>query len=332
MASITKKIIAVVGATGNQGSSVAHTFSSLTNWQVRAITRNSSSEKAIQLANIGCEVVQANLTDVASLSRAFEGVHAIFLNTDFWEVYRASALAGHDPEESAKIGFNSEVQHGKNAVLAAVSVPTLERFVYSALGPMNAASNGKYPTSFHWETKAAMVEHIEKEQPNLATKTSFIYLGAYATNPLLMAKLDPNSGEYKAVVPCSGATRFPIINESKSTGVFVRALIEDEAPGTKLLAYDSYLTMDQALETWSKVTGKPAKLISLSLDQMHHLTRLPYEVLWAPAYMEEYGYMAGISNFIEPHQLKKKVATASWEEWLKARDIDELLSVKPANI
>ncbi|KAI1183870.1 NAD(P)-binding protein [Nemania serpens] len=330
MASNTKKIIAIVGATGNQGSSVAHTFLSLNNWHVRAITRNPSSEKAAQLAKLGYEVVQADLTDVASLSRAFEGVHAIFLNTDFWEVYRASILAGRDSEESAKIGFNSEVLHGKNAVLAAAGVPTLERLVYSALGPMKSASNGKYPTSYHWETKAAIVEHIEKEQPNLAKKTSFIYLGAYATNPLLMPKPDPNSGEYKVVVPCSGATRFPIIDETKSTGIFVRALIEDEAPGTKLLAYDSYLTTDQALEAWSRVTGKPARLVSLSLDQMHHLTRLPYEVLWAPAYMEEFGYMAGVSNFIEPHHLKKTVTTPSWEEWLKTRDIHELLSASPA--
>ncbi|KAI1196785.1 NAD(P)-binding protein [Nemania serpens] len=330
MASNTKKIIAVVGATGNQGSSVAHTFSSLTNWHVRAITRDSASGKAIQLANLGCEVVEADLKDVASLSRAFEGVHAIFLNTDFWEVYRASTLAGHDADESAKIGFNTELQHGKNAVLAAASVPSLERLVYSALGPMNAASNGKYSTSYHWETKAAIVEHIEKEQPDLARKTSFIYIGAYATNPLLMPKLNPNSGEYEVVVPCSGTTRFPIADERKSTGVFVRALIEDESPGTKLLAYDSYLTISQALETWSQVTGKPAKLVSLSLDEMHHLTRLPYEVLWAPAYMEEFDYMAGISSFIEPHHLKKKVTTPSWEEWLRNRDIDELLSVKPA--
>ncbi|KAI1109820.1 hypothetical protein F5Y14DRAFT_431207 [Nemania sp. NC0429] len=317
-----QKIIAVIGATGNQGSSVAHTFSLLTNWRVRAITRNCSSEKAIQLLNLGCEVVQADLTDVASLSRAFEGVHAIFLNTDFWEVYRASALSGYDPESSSKIGFDTEIQNGKNAVLVAASVPTLERLVYSALGPMNAGSKGKYPNSYHWETKAAIVEHIEKEQPDLAKKTSFIYIGAYATNSLLAPKLNPNSGEYEVVVPCSGATRFPITDETKSTGVFVRALIEDEAPGTKLLAYDSYLTMDQAVETWSKVTGKPAKLVSLSLDEMHHLTHLPYEVLWAPAYMEEYGYMAGISNFIEPHHLKGKVTTPSWEEWLKKRHMD----------
>ncbi|KAI0478346.1 NAD(P)-binding protein [Xylaria cf. heliscus] len=326
MASIAKKIVAIIGATGNQGSSVARTFSSLPNWHVRAITRQPSSEKATQLANLGCEVVQADLEDVASLSRAFDGAHAIFLNTDFWASFRASALAADDPEKSSKLGYETEVMHGKNAVQVAANVPTLERLVYSALGPMNRASNGKYPTSYHWETKAAIVDYIEQEQPELAKKTSVIYIGAYVTNPLLTPKLDPTSGEYKVVINCSGATRFPITNETQSTGLFVRALIEDEAPGTKLLAYDSYLTIDQAIETWSRVTGKPAKLISVTLEQMHKLTGLPYEVLWAPSYMEEFGYMAGISNHIEPHQLTQKVITPSYEDYLRTRDVNQLLS------
>ncbi|KAI0449498.1 hypothetical protein F5B21DRAFT_494158 [Xylaria acuta] len=328
MASATKKIIAVIGATGNQGSSVARTFAPLPNWHVRAITRQPSSEKATQLATLGCEVVQADLTDIISLSRAFEGAHAIFLNTDFWAAFRGSALAGDDPEKSSKLGYEAEVLHGKNAVQAAAGVLTLEKLVYSALGPMNRASNGKYPTSYHWETKAAIVDYIENEQPDLAKKSSFIYIGAYVTNPLLIPKPDPKTGEYKVVINCSGKTRMPITNETQSTGVYVRALVEDEAPGTKLLAYDSYLTIDQAVETWSRVTGKPVKLISVTLEQMHKLTGAPYEVLWAPAYLEEFGYMAGISNHIEPHQLKKKVTTPSYEDYLKTNDVNQLLSTE----
>ncbi len=328
MAYHSKNTIAVIGATGNQGSSVAKTFSSLPNWHVRAITRLPSSEKAKQLADLGCEIFQADLMDIASLSRAFEGAHAIFLNTDFWAAFRASALAGDGPEKSSKIGFETEVQHGKNAVLAAAGVPTLERLIYSALGPMNVASKGKYPASYHWETKAAIVVYIQKEQPDLASKTSFIYLGAYATNPFLMPKPDTDSGEYKMVIPCSGKTRFPIIDETKSTGVFVRALIEDEESGVKLLAYDSYLAIEQAVEAWSKVTGKPATLIQLSLEQINKLTGVPFEVLWGPAFIEEFGYMAGVDGFIEPSQLRNAVTIPSYEEWLKTRDVDQLLSRK----
>ncbi|KAI0202419.1 hypothetical protein F4808DRAFT_421559 [Astrocystis sublimbata] len=327
MTTSTKKTIAIIGATGNQGSSVAHTFLSLPNWHVRAITRDPTSQKASELADLGCEVVQADLTDIASLTRAFAGAHAIFLNTDFWATFRAATLAGESADKSSKLGFEAEVLHGKNAVQAAAGISTLEILVYSALGPMNRASGGKYPTSYHWETKAAIVDYIENEQPALAKKTSFIYLGAYVTNPHLMPKRDPVSGDYGMIISCSGSTKFPITNETKSTGVFVRALVEEEGPGTKLLAYDSYLTLDEAVGAWSRVTGKQAGLTTVTLEEMHKLTGVPYEVLWAPSYMEEFGYMAGISNYIEPHQLKGKVTTPSYEDYLRTRDVDQLLSV-----
>ncbi|KAI0505464.1 NAD(P)-binding protein [Xylaria bambusicola] len=326
MTSHPRKTIAIIGATGNQGFSVAETFSSLPGWHIRAITRSPSSDKAKELAQMGCEIVQADLADIPSLSRAFDGAHAIFLNTDFWATYRASALAGDDPEKSAKLGFETEIQHGKNAALAAAAVPTLERLVYSALGPMNAASGGKYPTSYHWETKALIVNYIEKEQPELAGKISFVYMGAYATNPLLSPKPDASTGEYRALLPCSGKTRMPICDETRSPGPFVRALVEDEAAGVKLLAYDSYLTMEEAVEAWSRVTGKSATVVALSIDEMSRRTGVPHEVLWAPAFVEEFGFMAGVEGFIEPAQLQKKVTTASYEEWLRTRDMNQLLS------
>ena len=183
-------------------------------------------------------MVQADLSDLGSLSRAFDGVHAVFLNTDFWGSYRTSLASGADDDRSRKLGFDTEVAHGKNAVDSAAGIQTLERLVYSALGPMKAASGRKYSNSFHWETKASIVEYIEKRHPELAAKTSFLYLGAYSTNPFLLPKISPNGGEYIMALPAGKDTRFPIIDTVRSTGAFVRALVEDENPGTKLLAYD----------------------------------------------------------------------------------------------
>lgn len=66
------KIIAVIGATGAQGGSVAEQFLQLDGWQVRAITRNADSDKAKALASKGAEVVTADCWDEASLIKAFE--------------------------------------------------------------------------------------------------------------------------------------------------------------------------------------------------------------------------------------------------------------------
>jgi uncharacterized protein YbjT (DUF2867 family) len=83
-----KKVIAVIGATGAQGGSLARAILEDEHgpFAVRAITRNPSSDKARALAARGAEVVEANLDDKASLERAFQGAYGAFCVTNFWEV------------------------------------------------------------------------------------------------------------------------------------------------------------------------------------------------------------------------------------------------------
>lgn len=313
-----KKIIVVVGATGNQGGSVAHTFLALPTWHVRCITRDLSSPASKDLATLGAEVVQADLFDISSLSQAFANANAIFLNTNFWERYRADA-----PEDAGKdislLSYTQEVSHGTNAAVAAAGVPSLDRFVYSSLSPLKKHSQGKYSQSQHANSKCAIVEYIETSQPELAKKTSIIYLGAYNTNALLTPNLDPASGMYKFVVPMKKETRIPIVDPKTSTGPFVRCLIEDEEPGTNFLAHDkdSYLNMEELVGVWSSVTGKEARLVAVSIDFMHKQFGVPMELLDTPAYISEYGYTAGIESLVRPAQLKNPPATKSFAEWLK---------------
>jgi NmrA-like family len=313
-----RKLIVVVGATGNQGSSVAKQFLTLGNWHVRAVTRDPSSPAAQALASAGAQVVKADLSDPTSLSIVFDGAHAIFVNTDFWGHY-LSLRAGTE-EEKQKNGHTAlgiEIQNGKNAAIAAASVPTLERYVYSALGPMKKVSNGKYYRSHHWNSKAAVVEYIETELPDLAKKASFIYLGAYANNRLINPKVDPVTGIYKFVFPFKKELKMPVILHEESTGKFVQALIENEDPGTKLLAYNIYPTLGDITEIWSKVSGKTADIVEITPEIMHEQSGLPWEVLEGALYLPEYGYMAGVDGFIEPSQLKVPVQIRSFEDYLK---------------
>ena len=84
-----KKIIAVVGATGAQGGGLARAILSDPNseFAVRAVTRKPESEKAHALAALGAEVVAADLNDVDSLVRAFEGAYGAFCVTNYWELF-----------------------------------------------------------------------------------------------------------------------------------------------------------------------------------------------------------------------------------------------------
>lgn len=82
-----KKILAVVGATGMQGGGLVRAIvgDPESGFAARALTRDVNSDKAKALAQLGVEVVQANLDDVASLQRAFRGAYGVFCLTNFWE-------------------------------------------------------------------------------------------------------------------------------------------------------------------------------------------------------------------------------------------------------
>ena len=82
-----KKIIAVVGATGAQGSGLVRAIMSDVNsdFTARALTRNVNSDKAKELAELGAEVVTADVDNLESLKKAFQGAYGAFCVTFFWE-------------------------------------------------------------------------------------------------------------------------------------------------------------------------------------------------------------------------------------------------------
>ena len=70
MLSDNKKLIAVIGATGQQGGAVVRALQAGSQFTVRALTRN--PDKHRELAG---EVVKADLNRPETLKAAFEGAH-----------------------------------------------------------------------------------------------------------------------------------------------------------------------------------------------------------------------------------------------------------------
>ena len=88
MSNTNNKIIAVVGATGNQGGSVTrHLIKN--GWKIRALTRNKKSEKSQKLHSLGpnVEIVQAELSDIDSLKKALSGIYGVFLCYNFFRIW-----------------------------------------------------------------------------------------------------------------------------------------------------------------------------------------------------------------------------------------------------
>ena len=75
-----KTLIAVIGATGQQGGAVVRALQANNQFKVRALTRNPRRHR--ELAQ---EVVEADLNRLETLEAAFAGAHGVFLATSFWE-------------------------------------------------------------------------------------------------------------------------------------------------------------------------------------------------------------------------------------------------------
>src|ERR1700741_4799291 len=120
MSSNNKKLIAVIGATGQQGGGVLRALQASGQFKVRALTRNPDKHR-----DLAEEVVEADLNRPETLTAALEGAHGVFLVTNFRE-------KGAD-----------ELKQATAAVRAAKDTG-VKHFIWSTLPNVEAISGGKF--------------------------------------------------------------------------------------------------------------------------------------------------------------------------------------------
>src|SRR6266853_1112627 len=132
-----KKLIAVIGATGQQGGAVVRALQPNSQFKVRALSRD--PDKHRELAD---EIVRADLNLPETHSSAFEGAHGVFLVTNFWE------QGTDEPKEAT-------------AAVRAAKDAGVKHFVWSTLPDVEAISGGKFDVP-HFTGKAK-IDRIVKE-------------------------------------------------------------------------------------------------------------------------------------------------------------------------
>jgi uncharacterized protein YbjT (DUF2867 family) len=129
MLSNNKKLIAVVGATGQQGGGVVRELQASGQFKIRALSRNPGKHR--ELAD---EVALADLNRPETLKAAFEGAHGVFLVTNSWE-------PGADEHKQA------------TAALRAAKDAGVEHLIWSTLPDVEAISGRKFDVP-HFTGKA----------------------------------------------------------------------------------------------------------------------------------------------------------------------------------
>lgn len=167
-----KKIIAVVGATGAQSGGLARAIlrDPTGGFVARAITRNAVSDNAKELAKAGAAVVSADMDDVSSLNKAFEGAYGAFCVTNYWE---------HFSPEKEITQAKALAQAAKNAGLKHALWSTLEDTRKSV--PLNddrmPTLAGKYKVP-HFDTKGESNHFFS----DLGVPTTFLLTSFYWDN------------------------------------------------------------------------------------------------------------------------------------------------------
>tara|TARA_Y100001968_G_scaffold312803_1_gene336345 strand:+ start:247 stop:1284 length:1038 start_codon:yes stop_codon:yes gene_type:complete len=158
-----KPVIAVTMATSRQGTGVVRELSKTNKYQIRAITRNIKSLKALKLGALkNVDLVKGDLMDPESLNKAFQGADVVFGNTTptkGWKLFRGSIVRSYEMEQ----GFNLI-----NQIKIAYEKGQLNHFVFSSISKAkNPLEND--PAPGHFTSKWDIEEYIGKLELNKIT-------------------------------------------------------------------------------------------------------------------------------------------------------------------
>lgn len=287
-----KKTIAVIGATGAQGTGVVNALVKDGTFKVRAISRNPE-----QYSGKADEAVKGDLTHLTSLIQAFTGAYGVFVVTNFWE--------GAD-----------EIAQGKIAVQAAKEAG-VNHFIWSTLPDVEKISGGKFDVP-HFTGKAKVDEIIKEAgfknytfvQPPFYFQNLIGQMGAQTQH-------DGSTGWTLPIDPAVKGIHMSDINDLGKVvaGAFLNP--EKVGNGTYLSLATEFYSFNDILEAF-KANGKEYSFNQVPVEVFSNFFEGAGEIAQMLAYFEEHTYMGPNSD--AQIQLAKEIATeefTSLNEWIK---------------
>lgn len=286
------KIIAVIGATGSQGSGVVNSLIKDGTFRVRAITRN--PEKYVGIAH---EVVKADLQDISSLTAAFKDTHGVFAVTNFWE--------GADEMAQGKIAIQAAKDAGVN------------HFIWSTLPDVEKISDGKFDVP-HFTGKAKVDELVRDAGFENYT---FVQAPFYFQNLSGMMGPQPQQdgsvGWTLPIDPTKKRIHMADINDLGKVvaGAFLHP--EKVGNGSYLSLATEFKSFSEILESF-KANGKAYSFNQVPAEVFSSFFEGAGEIAQMLSYFEAHSYMG--PNSEARIQLAKEIATenfTSLKEWIK---------------
>jgi uncharacterized protein YbjT (DUF2867 family) len=270
------RIIAVAGATGLQGGAVTRSLLRA-HWRVRALTRNPDGTKARALAQLGAEVVKADMSDPGSLERAFGGVHGVF------------SVQNHHIS-----GYEGEARQGKNVAEVAKRVGVTQ-LVYSGAGTgVKGSGIGS------WETKVEVAAYARTlDLPvTVLHPTAFMEL---MTEP----KFFPPASVWHLMPRLMGPDR-PVgwLAVEDLAGIAAKAFADpDRFVGREVMLASDVQSIDSCRAIWREVTGRPPRRFPMPRWLFERFAGTDETTMWRWLGANEVGFDTAPTRSIHPEAL-----------------------------
>jgi uncharacterized protein YbjT (DUF2867 family) len=230
---MNNKIIAVSGATGQQGGLVARKLLA-EGWKVRALTRDLNKPAAQELRALGAEILSGDMDDRAQLDVAFQGAYGVFSVQNYW---------------LPNVGFEGEIRQGKN-VADAAKAAGVQHLVYSSVGAAQRGMGQK-----HFESKWIVEQYLH----SLDLPYTILRPVAFFEN-FNWERATILNGTFNALGLRPKKERQLIAAEDIAAFVALAFAGPEQYAGKTIELAGDALTESQLAETFTKVIGRPVLL------------------------------------------------------------------------
>jgi uncharacterized protein YbjT (DUF2867 family) len=284
-----KLVVVVTGATGKQGGAVAKSLLERGH-KVRAVTRNTDSAKARELANAGVTLVRASLEDTAALTKALEEATSLFAMTTPFEA-----------------GTQAETRQGVSAADAAKAAGV--HLVFTSVGPAN-----RHTGVPHFDSKHEVEEHIAK----IGVRAT-VLAPVYFMENLYFGKEQLAKGVYATPLPPTKQLAQVAVADIGAVAV---RLLEDPArfAGKRFELGGDEPTGNDVVAVLSRVAGRQFTYFQVPLDIIRQ--RMGEDGVKMYKWFDRVGYT--VDRTALRHEFPD-VAFHNFESWAKAQDWKTLL-------
>ncbi|MFP5320138.1 MAG: NmrA/HSCARG family protein [Acidimicrobiia bacterium] len=279
------KVIAVVGATGLQGTPVTRRLLGQ-GWHVRALTRNPTGTRARALADLGAEVVQADAADIGSLERAFAGAYGVY-----------------NVQNHHVSGYDGEVTQGRNVADAAAHCG-VSHFVYGSAGV------GREDTGVgSWDTKVAVTEHVRSLGLPLTVLRPMAFMELMTEK-----RFYPAASVWHVMPKLMGETR-PVgwLSVDDLAVIAGKAFADTDAyVGRDLPLTSDVQSIADCRAVWQEVTGRPPRRFPMPVRLFERFSGTDETTMWRWLRQNDVDLDTGAARAVLPDALTVR-------EWLARR-------------